>query len=299
MCIIKGAGENNYMWVIFAILNPISESVRSLFIKKASQQTEPIILTWANNLIPVLLFPVVMWLTGTEIKSNIHFWYGFLCAGVIQITASVLYMQAIANGDISTVVPMLSFSPLFLLIFGPIIIGEFPNGMGLAGIVLIVAGSYLLNLDLKRMNLLEPFKSMIKNKGTRLMFIVSILWALSGTFDKISITNSSVIQHITFTNLLIFIVITTYLLYKKKLKWEIIKGAKGNLALISGFTTASYFFHYSALALTLVAYVVALKRMSGMFAVILGAVFLKEANIKQRILGSFIMFIGVLLIVFS
>lgn len=287
------------MWVIFAFLNPVSESIRSLFIKKASAQADPIILTWANNVIPILLFPLIMLLTGTVIKSNFQFWYGFLCAGVIQITASVLYMQAISHGDISTVIPMLSFSPLFLLISGPIIIGEFPNGRGLLGIILVVAGSYLLNLDLKKMNLLEPFKAILKNKGTRLMFIVAILWAVSGTFDKISITNSSVLQHITFTNVLIFIVITVYLIYKKKFDFKAIYGARKNLVLISGFTTASYFFHYSALALTLVAYVVAMKRMSGLFAVILGAVFLKEANIKQRLLGTIVMFIGVLLIVFS
>jgi len=287
------------MWIIFAFLNPVSESIRSLFIKKASSQADPILLTWANNVIPVLLFPVVMLIAGTEIKSSFQFWYGFLCAGVIQITASILYMQAIANGDISTVVPMLSFSPLFLLVSGPLIIGEFPNGIGLIGVILVVVGSYLLNLDLKKMNPLEPFKAIIKNKGTRLMFIVAILWAVSGTFDKISITNSSVLQHVTFTNVLIFIVITSYLIVKKKFDWKKIYGAKRNLILISGFTTASYFFHYSALALTLVAYVVAMKRMSGVFAVILGAVFLKEANIKQRLLGAVVMFIGVLLIVFS
>ena len=287
------------MWILFAILNPISESIRSLVIRKTAQQIEPIILTWANNIIPVLLFPIVMLAAGTEIKSNFQFWYGFLCAGIIQITASVLYMRAIASGEISSVIPMLSFTPLFLLLSGPLIIGEFPNAVGLLGVLLVVTGSYLLNLDMKRMNLLEPFKAIIKNKGTRLMFIVAFLWAISGAFDKISINNSSVLQHITFTNILIFVVITPYLLFKKKLTYASVNKSKGGLFLISGLTTASYFFHYSALALTLVAYVVAMKRMSGIFAVLLGAVFLKEANIKQRLLGSFIMFLGVILIMFS
>jgi uncharacterized membrane protein len=55
----------------------------------------------------------------------------------------------------------------------------------------------------------------------------------------------------------------------------------------------------TALSLTLAAYVVAMKRMSGVFSVFLGNIFLKEANLRQRLLGSFVMLLGVLLIVFS
>ncbi len=287
------------MWILFATLNPISESLRSLVIKKTSRNVEPIVLTWANNIIPVLIFPFIMFLTGTEIKMNSQFLYGFSIAGVIQIIASVVYMRAIANGEISSVMPMLSFSPLFLLLSGPLIIGEFPNGQGLAGVLLVVSGSYLLNLDLKKMNILGPFKAILKDKGTRLMLFVALLWGISGPFDKISITNSSVLQHVTFTNLLIFIVITSYMIYRRKFDFSHMNKSKKNLLLVSGFTTASYFFHYSAMALTLVAYVVAMKRMAGMFSVVLGAVFLNEPNLKQKLLGSFVMFLGVLLIIFS
>lgn len=287
------------MWVLFAILNPVSESIRSLVIKKTTNQVDPMILTWANNIIPVLIFPLAMYFAGTEVKSSFQFWYGFTCAGIIQIIASVLYMQAIAKGDISSVIPMLSFTPLFLLLFGPLIIGEFPSLTGLAGVLLVVAGSYLLNLDFKKINLLEPFRAIIRNKGTRLMLIVAILWSISGAFDKISINNSSVLQHITFTNILIFIVITVTLIIQKKFDLSVIRRSKNNLLLVSGLTTASYFFHYSALALTLVAYVIAIKRTAGVFSVILGAVFLKESNLRQRLIGSIIMFLGVLLILFS
>jgi uncharacterized membrane protein len=287
------------MWIIFAILNPVTESIRSLVIKKTTSQVDPMILTWANNIIPVIVFPFAMYFAGVEVKSSFQFWYGFTCAGIIQIIASVLYMQAIAKGDISSVIPMLSFTPLFLLLFGPLIIGEFPGLTGLAGVLLVVAGSYLLNLDFKKKDILEPFKAIIRNKGTRLMLIVAILWSISGAFDKISINNSSVLQHITFTNVLIFIVITITLIVQKKFDLSVMRSSKKNLLLVSGLTTASYFFHYSALALTLVAYVIALKRTAGVFSVILGAVFLKESNLRQRLIGSIIMFLGVLLILFS
>jgi drug/metabolite transporter (DMT)-like permease len=42
-----------------------------------------------------------------------------------------------------------------------------------------------------------------------------------------------------------------------------------------------------------------MKRLSGMMSVVLGHFFLKEAGIRERLLGAVIMFIGVLFILLS
>jgi len=291
------------MWLILAVLNPVSESFRSLFIKKASKDVDPLIISWANNLIPVILFPIGLFIAvnyfDVKLQFNAKFMLGFIGAGVIQIINSVLYMKAISKGDLSTVMPMLSFTPLFLLIASPILIGEFPNAMGFVGIMLVVFGSYILNLDFKKMSFFAPIKAIYKNEGTRLMFIVAFLYGISGAFDKLAVSNSSVIQYVTFLNVTIFIAITSLVLYQKKFNKEKMMGAKKNLFLVSAFTTASFLFHYGAMALTLAAYVVSVKRLTGIFSVFIGYYFLNETNIRQRLLGATIMFIGVLFIVFA
>ncbi len=284
------------MWILFALLNPVSEALRSVFIKRASGNVDPILISWSNNVIPFILFPPMLLLI--ELKFNVYFWIGFLGSGIIQVINTILYMRAISKGDISTVMPMLSFTPLVLLVASPFTIGEFPSAIGLIGILLVVSGSYLLNLDLTKMNPLEPFRAIIKNKGTRYMLVVATLWGISGVFDKISINNSSVLQHITFLNVLVFITMTVIVVSQKKFDLPKMKESKVDLFLVSLFTTGSYLFHYIALSLTLVAYVVSMKRISGVFAVFLGAYYFKEQNIKQRLLGSIIMFAGVLFIVF-
>ncbi|MFA7419436.1 MAG: EamA family transporter [Melioribacteraceae bacterium] len=291
------------MWLILAVLNPVSESFRSLFIKKASKDVDPLLISWANNVIPVLLFPIILLIAvssfGLKLEFNSKFMIGFAGSVTIQIINSILYMRAIAKGDISTVMPMLSFTPLFLLIASPILIGEFPNAMGLAGIVLVVAGSYILNLDFKKMSFFAPIKAIYKNEGTRLMFFVSFFWGISGAFDKLAVSNSSVIQYITFLNVTIFIAITSLVFYQKKFNKVGMIAAKKNLFLVSAFTTGSFLFHYGAMALTLAAYVVSVKRLTGIFSVFIGYYFLNETNIRQRLLGATIMFIGVLFIVFA
>ncbi|MBA4406664.1 hypothetical protein C0389_05260 [bacterium] len=291
------------IWLVPALLNPVSESFRSLFIKKASKDVDPIVISWANNVLPVIFFPIALFVSvnylDLKLQFNSNFFLGFIGSVTIQIINSILYMRAISRGEISTVMPMLSFTPLFLLIASPILIGEFPNALGLSGIFLVVIGSYILNLDFKRMSLFAPLKAIFKNEGTRLMFYVSFFWGISGAFDKLAVSNSSVIQYVTFLNVTIFIAITLIVLYQKKFNKEKMLAAKKNLFLVSAFTTGSFLFHYGAMALTLAAYVISIKRLTGIFSVLIGFYFLKETNIRQRLLGSTIMFAGVLLIIFA
>jgi drug/metabolite transporter (DMT)-like permease len=285
------------MWVLFASLNPISEGIRSVFIKKASKDFDSFIISWANYLLPVIIFTPFLFFI--DLKFNSLFWIGMCGSSVINVAANILYVRSISKGDISSVMPMLSFTPIFLLLSGPFLLGEFPNFIGLIGILIGVVGSYLLNLDLKQHDLMAPFKSLLKNKGTRYMLIVAFLWSFSANLDKIAIQNSSTWQHISFTNILIFSMISIIVLVRKKQNDVLQKIDKKYLLIISAFTVGSYIFHMTALSLTLAAYVVAMKRMSGVISVFLGNIFLNEANLKQRLLGSFVMLLGVLLIVFS
>lgn len=285
------------MWVLFATLNPISEGIRSVFIKKASKQFDSIFISWANNFLPVVIFTPLLFFI--DLKFNTLFWVGLIGSSSLNVAANIFYMRSISKGDISSVMPMQSFAPIFLLFSSPILLGEFPNLVGLIGILLGFVGSYLLNLDLRKNSIFDPLKSLVRDKGTRYMLIVAFLWSISANFDKIAIRNSSTWQYMACTNILIFSTISILVLTTKKFKIGSTAGSKKYLFIISAFTVGSYIFHMTALSLTLAAYVIAMKRMSGVISVFLGNIFLKEANLRQRLLGSFVMLLGVLLIVFS
>lgn len=283
------------MWLLFAGLNPFADAIRNVFSKKASRNVDSLLVSWFNNLIPLIFFSPVIFLI--ELKFSQEFFISVSISGVANITAAILYHRAIAKGDISLVVPMLSFTPLFLLLTSPLLIGEFPDTSGLLGILFIVVGSYLLNAKFDSRNIFAPFKALLKNKGTRYMLIVSFVWSLSANFDKRSINASSVWQHLFFINLIVFCGTTTFLLLKGKLNFAEIKLEKKNLLMVGFLTSCGFFLHMNALSLTLVAYVIALKRTAGMISVFLGYFFLDEKNIRNRLLGAAVMFIGVLFII--
>lgn len=285
------------MWILFATLNPLAEGFRSMFIKKASRDYDPIIIAWFNNILPLLVFIPLLFFV--PITFNRDYLLSLTATSLINVAATILYMHSISHDDISKVMPMLSFTPLFLLFIEPLILGEKPGIFGVFGVVLVVIGSYLLNLGNNGASLLTPFKELFINKGTRLMFLVAVLWSVSANFDKICINNASVYQHIIFMNGFIFICVTIIVLIFKRDKIPQLKlQTTRSLFNVSIFTVGTFIFHMAALSMTLVVYVVAMKRMSGVFSVLIGAGFLKEKNWKERLLGSVVMFIGVLFIVF-
>lgn len=284
------------MWILFAILNPIADASRNIFSKKASLKIDPLIISWSNNVIPLIFFTIPIFFIET--KLSVEFFQSLFISGIINIIAVILYHRAISKSDISLVIPMLSFTPLFLLITSPIIVNEFPNVYGIIGIVFIVFGSYLLNVNLKKQNVLEPIKALFKNEGTRLMLIVAFIWSISANYDKRAIQVSSVFQYLFFFNVFVFIGVSIILFLRKKINLNSIKSEKKNLFFLSVFTALGYLFQMTSITLTIVSNVIALKRTSVMISVILGYFFLNEKHIRERLLGSFIMFIGVLIIIF-
>jgi len=85
----------------------------------------------------------------------------------------------------------------------------------------------------------------------------------------------------------------------KRLNLSEIKKDKKNLLIMSLFTTTTYIFQMTALSLTLVAYVISLKRVSGLISVFLGHFILGEPNLRERLFGAFLMFLGVVFIVLA
>jgi len=289
---------NNFMWIIFAILNPFSEAFKNLVSKKAAIKNVPsLYLSWFNNLIPVLIFtPLAFFI---DFNFNKDFFVALFFSGILNVIAIILYMKAISEGEISQVIPMLSFTPLFLLVTSPLILGELPNLQGIFGVIFIVTGSYLLNINLQRQGIFAPFKALVKNKGTRLMMIVSFIYSFSSNFDKMAIQSSSMWQYLIFINIFMLLGTTSIILAKSKFNFEVIKSNRKNLISVGILNSLTNILHVTALSLTLVVYVIALKRTSGLMSIGLGAIFLKEKNIKERFLGAAVMFIGVLFIILS
>jgi uncharacterized membrane protein len=226
-------------------------------------------------------------------------WFALVVSGTLNALGAVLYIKAIKISDISLVIPLISLTPLFLFITSPLIIGEWPSAVGSLGVVLIVAGSYVLNFKHRSDGYLAPLKAVYKEKGPRLMLLVALIWSISSNFDKIGVLNSSPMYWSAAIYLYLFAALAPLILWRsgdaitKSLKsWKV-------FLLIGLFAALTAVFQMSAMKLALVAYVISVKRLSIILCVLAGTLLFKENNLKERLLGSFLMLLGVILIALS
>ena len=161
---------------------------------------------------------------------------------------------------------------------------------------MIVFGSYILNLKEKKKGIFAPFKALLNNKGARLMLLVAFIWSITSNFDKIGLQNSSPIFYGITVNIFITIGITPIVFIKSRKNIKQIQNNLKSLIPVGILNGLMITFHMIAISMTLVAYLISIKRTSAVISVLLGSLIFKEKGLKERILGSILMILGVLFI---
>ncbi|MCK5699393.1 MAG: EamA family transporter, partial [Candidatus Aenigmarchaeota archaeon] len=129
-----------------------------------------------------------------------------------------------------------------------------------------------------------------------LMLCVAFIWSISSNFDKIGVVNSSPVFWTASLNMFLTMTLLPIMLLKSHSCTSQVKNNIKALLPIGFFTAMMHLFIMTALSLTLVAYVISIKRTNALFSVLWGALFFKEKHIKERLIGALIMVVGVLLI---
>ncbi|WP_414621954.1 EamA family transporter [Calothrix sp. CCY 0018] len=285
-------------WFLFAISTAFLESVRDIFNKKTVDKVDEYVITFSLNLLTALFsLPLFLFNDIPGLANN--FWYAVIAIGILNTIAFLLFFKAIKASDLSIVAPITTLSPLLLLITSPFLVGEFPNAVGILGIFIIVIGAYVLKFQDKSRGYLAPFKSLFKETGSRLMFGVVLVWSLTANIDKIGVQNSSPIMWAIAGHLSVAIFTFPILLFKSKPNIKNIKSNSGNLIVIGFLNALAILSQMTALQMALVSFVIAVKRTSALFNVLWGWLIFKEQDIKERIAGSIIMILGVVVITLS
>lgn len=285
-------------WFFFAISTAFLESVRDIFNKKTVSQIDEYILVFSFNLLTAIFAFPLLFFNETPTLGN-NFFYALIAIGIFNTIAFLLFFKAIKASDLSIVAPITTLSPIFLLITSPLLVGEFPNFIGILGIFIIVIGAYVLKFQNKSQGYLAPLKSLFSEAGPKLMFGVVLLWSITANVDKIGVQNSSPIIWTITAHLSVAVFILPIVFWFSKINIQDIKSNFRNLILIGFINTLAILCQMSALQLALVSFVIAVKRTSALFNVLWGWLIFKEQGIKERIAGSIIMILGVVVITLS
>jgi drug/metabolite transporter (DMT)-like permease len=294
------------LWLLLASCTALCESLKDVGSKQSLKTIDEFIVTGATMWVGVaVLLPYIALTTGFPTIGP-HFGGAILVGGSLNVVAFSLYIRAIKLGDLSLTVPLVTLTPLFLLVTSPLIVGEWASPIDAIGVLLIIIGSYILNLGAKPGEpnqpraYLAPIRAMIHNPGSRLMLIVALIWSVTSTVDKIGVQNSSPLMWAAS----LFGFIGTALLPLGIQRWRRRDRSRSSLSRREILTLGSagiinaigVGLQMVALTMAPVAQVIAVKRMSALITVVLGHFLFQEQGIKARLLGAAVMVAGVAVI---
>lgn len=217
----------------------------------------------------------------------------------LETLATFLYMKGIKVSPLSVSVPFLSFTPVFIILTGYFLLGEKVSFEGAMGILLVVAGSYVINFPSARLGWLEPIKAIKKEKGSFLLLQVALIYSITSVLGKkgLLLTDPLWFSSFYFTLLGISAGLVVKVFYQIEVGSFLKTQIKG--IFLVGLTQALMCYcHMIALSQLETAYMIALKRTSILFSVVLGYFFFKESYFGLRLVAAGLMLTGVCLIMF-
>lgn len=271
------------------------KGVQSVYQRKNALGTDEFVTAWASRAfgIPVLglaiIYQGIPEITGDFLLYVIP--QGLMIAG-----ASLLIAKAYKESDASIVTPMYAISPILVVGTSFLILGEVPTLRGLLGVLFIAFGAYTLKIDGSR-KFTDPLRKLWEERGVQLILIVIIIYSVTANIDKLGVNASSAVMW----PLAIYVLSSTFLLpvmMKKSSDWQLkIKTDWKPLGVLGVLGGVSIILQMMAFKLTMVSYVIAIKRLSIPITIIFSFFMLNEKDsFRERIAGSVLMIIGALLI---
>ncbi len=286
------------MWYLITVLSGLAFATADTFSKQESKYMTTIHLSWVREayalpfLLPILLFIEIPQLDAV-------FWWAILGCIILDLFTTILYMKAIKIAPLSLTIPYMGLTPIFSLLISYLILGETVSWLGLVGIGLISFGAYILQIDRAKFGLWEPILAIFKNKGSLFMLIVSFSYAITANLGKVAIIHSSPLFMcvIYFSGLALAFTPLVPLLGKTSVPHMFRRSSgKFKIGLAMAIMAVA---HFSAISMINVAYMISIKRLSLLFAILYGWLVFKEENIRERLMGGAIIIAGAAFIAFA
>ena len=283
------------LWFYLALASAIALSVTDALSKVALKDSGSFVVAWVRWIFaaPFLLL-ILPFIDIPELDAT--FWLVTIVAIPLEIAAILLYMQAIKVSPLSLTIPFLALTPVFLIVTSFLFLGELPDKSGLAGIILIALGAYMLNLKSRSEGLFAPFKAIARERGSLMMIAVALIYSITSNLGKIALQHSSPLFFVVIYTLLITIAMTPFVFMLRRDEISAIAGRPLLFMTIGAAFGLMILTHFLAIALIEVPYMISVKRSSMMFSVLFGFFLFKEGDIRDRLAGTMLMLSGIVLI---
>ncbi len=282
---------------LLAVLTGVCFGLQGVYAKWISRDMPAIFLAWITFAFTVPFLGILVVSSGIPEVHWPPFFLATFTSFCVNVVAWYLFFRALQLSPIYLTMPFTAFTPLFLIPVSFFLLGEMPSFLGGIGVGCIILGAY--GLHLRSGNLVAPIRALFRERGTRLMMIVALIWSVSATVEKVAVLNSSPVFYGLVIHLLLAVAYLPLIVWRHRDRlqtlWQDWKTFTG-MGLISA---AVVVFQFTALQYLLVSYVIAFKRAGILISVMLGYVVFREGDLLRNLIFTALMVAGATLIMLS
>lgn len=284
------------MWFALAMGSALFQVLRNMIMKRLGHALDETINVWGRFTF-ILPFAAIPLLVNGVPPLDSSIWATSLAFAASQIISTLSLAKALHVSEISLVTPLWKLSVLFLVVWGFFALDERPTPLGLAGILVLVAGVYVLNVERARVSLWAPLSALVTDPGQRWTMLSAFFFAPSVVFIKQMALASNPVFAIFLGYLVCSLCITPYALYRSARHFSQVgrywKGFVG-LGLMSALSTWA---GTTAYTMTVSSYVEAAKQVEILFALVIGYLAFKEgARVRVIWPGALILLLGMIVL---
>ena len=283
-------------WFYLAFISAILSAIAAILQKKVLFKFEALefsfILSICNSIIVLIFVNSINFSDTNLIGVAILYFKTFLGAFAFWFV-----MLAIKNMEISGALPLMVLTPGLVAILSFFFIGETIENIEIIGMVLLLAGTYILEIK-KGDSLLKPMKVFFHSNYHHYILYALILFSISSILDKVLLKDFKLepITFVFFQQIFLTINFAFILLYKRYNLLKVLGNVNSNsikwIVLISIATIGYRYTQIEAIKIAPVALVLSIKRTSVFFASVIGGKIFKETLLIKKGIAILIMLIG-------
>ncbi len=282
-------------WFYLALASAVIWGISAVMQKDASHGEHAICFAASSSLLAAFLALVL--LPFTHLAQSPFVWFLFLLSGGIGGAAYYLGAKGFKYLSLSEASPLYNIGTVIAIVLATIFLGEKLTIPQLVGVTLIILGTYVL--ELRGNDLLSPIVKLFKSKNIHYVLIATFLSSTLAVFSKyiLGFVDPITFLFVHIVMIALFLLAIVFLRHngfadiKKGFvvhKWAIV--AIASLTVIGGITDLF------SLKLGEAALFVPIMRTWTLIAVLFGGTFYKEGHIRNRIIATVIMLLGVFII---
>ncbi|HLD06564.1 MAG TPA: DMT family transporter [Candidatus Nanoarchaeia archaeon] len=285
------------LWLLFALIAAFFTGIAAILNKKVLLKEHALEFSTIFSLFTVAFsLPLLPWVDFSIPSSSMLL---IIISGILGALGFLLIQKAMRHLEISTALPLLNLSPAAIAALSFFILGEGISSLQMAGLGLMVAGTYALEADHSLTRIAAPLRFLLSKYSLYLLLTV-LLYSVTGIIERYLLTHGlDVYTYLFFAQIVILLFLLVLHIFLHDGVVGISRGFSRYgwwILVIAALLFLSRIFYFHALALAFVPLVVSLKRLSTLVAAIIGGRFFHERHLLTKTIAGAVILGGAFLI---